>query len=108
MKKLLDANGGVVSTFHYDEMEDKTVVQQVQDVEPILENNKALQTFNDGYSPSREFRRVASIPLVIAQQWMKEDGINWLALPRREKGAYLRKKLSDPDYRFLRTSGGVF
>lgn len=105
--KILE-DGPVKSEFHYDEMEDKSHVRQVQDVEPILEANKTAQTLNDGYSPSRDLKRIASIPLVIAQQWMKEDGINWMSLPKDEKAKYLRKKLNDPEYRFLRTSGGVF
>ena len=107
MKRLLE-QGNVTSTFHYDEMEDTSHVRSVQDVEPILENNKALQTFNDGYSPSRDLKRIASIPLVIAQRWMKEDGINWMTLPKHEKAKYLRRKLNDPEYSFLRTSGGRF
>lgn len=108
MKRLLDAEDGVVNTFHHDEMADTSYVRSVQDVEPILESNKALQTLNDGYSPSREMKRIASIPLVVAQKWMKEDGINWMALPKHEKAKYLRRKLNDPNNRFLRTSGGVF
>ena len=106
MKRLLDQHGGVISTFHYDPDGEKSTVETTQDVEPILERNKALQNQDDGYSPSREWRRIASIPLVVAQQWMKEDGVNWLALPRRERQIYLRRKLRDPQYRYLRTSAG--
>ena len=108
MKKLLDSDGNVSRVFHHDDMTDISTVQTIQDVEPILDNNKRLQTFNDGYSPSRDMKRIASIPMVIAERWIKEDGYNWMALPKKEKSVYLRKKLNDPDYRFLRTSGGVF
>ena len=108
MKKLLDADGGVISEFHYDEMEDRTYVRNVQDVEPILENNKRLQGMGDGWSSDRFLRRIASIPLVVAQQWMKEDGVNWMALPKKEKSVYLRKKLTDPQWRYLRTSDGNY
>jgi|APSaa5957512535_1039671.scaffolds.fasta_scaffold253589_1 hypothetical protein len=108
MKKLLDSHSGVTTNFHYDEMTDTSTISREQDVEAILENNKALQTHNDGYSPSREMKRVASIPMVIAEQWMKEDGLNWMNLPKHEKGMYLRKKLNSSDYRFLKTSEGTF
>jgi len=108
VKRLLDADGGVVSTFHYDEGEETTTVSVAQDVEPILDANKAAQTLNDGYSPDRTLKRIASIPLVTVQQWMKDDGVNFLALPKHEKQKYLRRKLNDPDYRWLRTSQGVF
>lgn len=108
MRKFLDEKDGVASTFHYDEMTDTAHIRRTQDVEPILDNNKRLQTFNDGYTPSRDMKRIASIPLVICERWIKEDGVNWLALPKKEKGEYLRRKLNDPDNRHLRTSGGVF
>ena len=108
MKRRLDSEDGVSSTFHYDPDGDQSIVRTVQDVEPILENNKNLQTLNDGYTADRSLRRIASIPLVVVQQWMKEDGVNWLALPRDEKAAYLRRKLNDPQWRYLRTSEGMF
>lgn len=107
MKKLLDVQDGVASEVHYDEMADTTHVRRVQDVEPIIERNKLLQTDNP-YSPDRSLKRIASIPLVIAEQWIKQDGVNWLALPKKEKAAYLRRKLNDPNWRHLRTSEGVF
>lgn len=108
MKRLLNAENGVSSTFHYDSDGDKSIVETVQDVEPILENNKHLQTLNDGYNADRSMRRIASIPLVVVQQWMQEDGVNWLALPKDEKAVYLRRKLNDPQWRYLRTSGGTY
>lgn len=107
MKRRLDSDNGVSSTFHYDSDGDRTTVQTVQDVEPILENNKRLQTLNDGYNADRTMKRIASIPLVVVQQWMQEDGVNWLALPKAEKAVYLRRKLNDPQWRYLRTSEGV-
>lgn len=104
--KLLDAHGGVVSTFHHDEMEDKSFVKVSQDCESIVENNKGLQGEDSRLGDWG--KRIASIPLVIAQKWMQEDGVNFLALPKHEKGIYLRKKLNDPEYRYLRTSEGRF
>ena len=108
MKRPLNSEDGVSSTFHYDPDGDQSTVRTVQDVEPILENNKRLQTLNDGYTADRSLRRVASIPLVVVQQWMKEDGVNWLALPKEEQTVYLRRKLNDPQWRYLRTSSGGF
>lgn len=108
MKRALDTEDGVSSTFHYDPDGDRSTVETVQDVEPILENNKRLQTLNDGYTADRSMRRIASIPLVVVQQWMQEDGVNWLALPKDEKAIYLRRKLNDPQWRYLRTSEGTY
>jgi hypothetical protein len=108
MRRHLDSHAGVSTVFHFDHDGDKTIVETTQDVEPILESNKALQTAGDGYNADRDLRRIASIPLVVAQKWMKDDGVNFLALNRREKTAYLRRKLNDPEYAYLRTSPGRF
>jgi hypothetical protein len=40
----------------------KIIERKTQDVEPIIKRNKYLQNDGDGYSPSRELRRAASIP----------------------------------------------
>lgn len=108
MKRVVDSEGGVTTTFHYDEDGDRSTIETVQDVESILEANKAMQTDGDGYTPSRDLKHIASIPLVVAQKWMQEDGVNFLALGKQDKAAYLRRKLNDPDWRYLRTSSGTF
>lgn len=91
-----------MTRWQYDEGEKRGIITRSQDVEPYLEANKALYTYNDGYSPSRELRRVASIPLVIVEQWMKE-GINIFDKNHREA---IRRKLNDPENLFLRTAPG--
>ncbi|HIC59844.1 MAG TPA: hypothetical protein EYO71_07195 [Rhodospirillales bacterium] len=76
----------------------------MQDVEPILNQNKIRQNDgSDGYTPSRDLKQIASIPLVVAEQWMKADEVNWLSLTGLEREKYIQKKLNDPDNSFLRT-----
>jgi hypothetical protein len=77
-------------------------VQYSQDVEPYLEENKRLQ----GMEQNGFFRKVANIPHVVTMQWMTEDGIYWPSLPKKEKGEYLRRKLNDPQYMYLKTIDG--
>lgn len=75
-----------------------------QDCEPILERNKALanhETNRAGYSPSKDFRRIGSIPAVIILKWLNEDGIN--VFDPNHQDAVLRK-LRDPEWRYLRTA----
>ena len=101
---LLDANPAErhYNVFHWDE-EGVFHIENRQDVQPILEHNKALlNSGEDGYSPDRFLRRVASIPNVVYLQWMKEgiDACNpdhWPAVAR---------KLNDPEWRYLRTAPG--
>lgn len=85
-----DGNGGLL-------------IHSVQDIAPIIERNKVLQTYNDGYSPSRELRRVASIPNALLLKWKNDEGWDpW----DPACAAKLAQKLNDPDFRFLRTAPG--
>jgi hypothetical protein len=98
---LITTEGGIQHFMTEDE--GKFIFSAVQDVQPILDRNKAMATENDGYTPSREFRRVASIPLTLIYKWLHEEG--WNALDRRHSDR-LARKLNDPDYAYLRTAPG--
>lgn len=75
----------------------------VQDVAPILEQNKAMATHNDGYTSSRDMARIASIPLAIVYKWLTEEG--WDAFsPDPDCQKKLAAKLDSSDFRYLRTS----
>jgi hypothetical protein len=74
-----------------------------QDVESMLDTAKAMANHNDGYSPSRELRRVAVIPPVIQLKWMNEYGVDPL---HPDHNDLLCRLLNDPDYAFLRTAPG--
>lgn len=105
---LYDAWGNPIR-FHFDDLTDRVTLQKTQDCEPILEDNKRLQTEGDGYSPSRELRRVGRVPLNLISQMLQQDGISephYWQWPGWAQNRYLRKKLQDPDYRHLRTSSG--
>lgn len=85
-----DGNGGIE-------------VRMSQDVAPLLDQNKAMANHNDGYSQSRELRRVASIPAVVRLKWINEDGFDCMDPANQDK---LARKLNDPDYAYLRTAEG--
>lgn len=70
-----------------------------QDVGAVLEQNKGMATHNDGYSDSREMRRVASIPAVVAAQWTEEG---WYP----HDTVKLAEKLNSSDWMWLRTAPG--
>jgi hypothetical protein len=73
------------------------------DAEPILDRNKALANHNDGYSPSREMRRVASIPLILWLKWLQDEGWDAFAPECADR---LRRKLNSSEYMWLRTAPG--
>lgn len=94
---------GLILPREFVPVDDETfAVRTTQDVEPILDLNKALQTDGDGYSKSRELRHYASIPLVVAEKWMNEHGVD--VFNPNHKPA-VRRLLESNEYSYLRTSG---
>lgn len=93
--------GGIATLATLDD--GKLIVKRTQDVESIIERNKDLYNNHDGYTPSKNMRHVASVPLVILEQWAREAGVSVFGPEMRE---ITRRKLNDPDNRFLRTSPG--
>lgn len=89
--------------FVVDPMTGDLTVHRGADVEPNLELNKALYSLNDGYSPSREMRRAASIPMPIVEKWRNELGVNVFDPNHKEA---VRRLLNSNEYRFLRTAPG--
>ena len=104
MRSLGKNIGGGVDNFIYDEANDASIIQSSYDLTDILENNKKLYNdTNNGWSLSREMKHVAEIPLAIAEKWLIEDGID---IMKKDHWGAIRRKLNDPEYRYLRTSSG--
>lgn len=99
---------GVVTT-RFEIENDSFKVIRSQDVESILEANKEQQNdsaFRNGWSESGDMKHVASIPLVIVEEWCKEAGIPKKEIFGRRMQEVIRKKLNDPENKFLRTGLG--
>lgn len=80
------------------------LIHSTQDTTPILDRNKAMATHNDGYTPTRDMRRVATIPTILRNKWLAEEG--WDAFRPDLYGDKLMRRLNDPDYAYLRTADG--
>jgi hypothetical protein len=91
------------TTYDEDPMTGDLTVIRSEDVEPALELNKALYTSNDGYSPSREWRRAASIPMAIVEKWKNELGVDVL---NPDHLPAVRRLLNSSEYLYLRTAPG--
>lgn len=77
------------------------------DVAPLLEHNKQLQTMNDGYTADRSMRRAASIPFAIGLKWLYEEG--WWFMDCGHDPDVAKKlaaKLNSNEYAYLRTADG--
>lgn len=94
------ADGDVRTTFHRHSDGSFTILSS-QDVEPILEHNKQLQTMPQ---KSDWGRHVASIPNGIWLQWHQETNGEIDRMDKATFSRFLRRKLADPAYSFLRTS----
>jgi len=97
------AGGAPIQVYHEDSMGEKIAIETVQDVSPILEANaQEYNSGHDGYTPSRDMRKVAEIPLVEVQRLMQE-GIN---IFDRGDWPKIAAKLDDPDWQKFRTAPG--
>ena len=100
---LFTSEQGIVHSFE-DHGDGCFTIHSSQDVEPLLDLNKAMPNQNDGYSPSREWRRAAHIPAILLLAWRQEIGSDPLHPMNR---AWLLRRLNDSDWRHLRTASGV-
>lgn len=79
------------------------IIRRTQELSNILERNK--QEFNEtGNLPDLSFgRKVASVPMVVLEQWMAE-GIDYRkAGSDPETAKRLKRKLNSPEFRAFRT-----
>ncbi len=95
--------GDIATVYTYDELTDVLTEERIQDVEPILKANEIMRNEGKGFSPSREWRRIASIPNIFVEKWLKEEGID---VYNKEHWPAVERKLRDPDYSKFRTSSG--
>ena len=102
MEEITDINGDMVETFQYDHTSGKSVIKKTQDVAPYIDQNK-VERNNQNSGWKGDLHKVASVPLVIIEQWCKEFGCNILQTENRH---LLMLKLRDRDNSKLRTKEG--
>ena len=90
------------TTFHPSSDEKEFTINTYQDVEPVLEENKkSYNNYGDKltFGKAGEGVRVASIPLTVWENWIKETNG---AIQKDDK--LLKKYLNDPDNKYFKTS----
>lgn len=76
-------------------------VWSTQDCDPMLEENKVLANHDAGWSPSKDLRRIASIPLSFISEYRQNTGVDLLN-PHHDDA---RKRLfNDGSFSHLRTA----
>ena len=101
-------NADPTKTRYIQESDGKLTIHNQQNLNPLMERNKKLYTQNDGYTASRDMRRVASVPPIILQLLTKEynGSNNWWALPKEIQKKIMKVKLNSNEFRYFRTSEG--
>ena len=108
MKKDIVLDGLQKTTYMQDDMEGKIITKEEVDITPHLNHNKKLLNLNDGYSKSRDLKRVASIPTLALSVWAKEynGNNNWFALPPEVQNKILKTKLNSNEFQYFKTAEG--
>lgn len=82
------------------------VIKRVQDTTPYLEENKRARNAFSDWKPSRSkgsLRKVAEIPNIVVEKWMRELGVNVF---NRNHARKVQQLLNSNEYQYLRTSPG--
>lgn len=84
------------------EQDGKLIINRHQDVESLLDDNKALADIAPSAHGDAKFRLAGRIPLVIAEAWATECGC---AIGTQGFAEHVRKKLADGDFARFRVKG---
>jgi hypothetical protein len=87
--------------FLYDEGSEQWGIRAVQDVQPILDANKAAFDHDNRGWKGDGMHHVARIPMVVIEKFKVEQGIDLLT-----DQAAMRQFLNDPDNKYFRTKPG--
>lgn len=107
--RLLDTHGDLATGMKV-EGDGSITVRTYQDVEPVVEHNKVRQTDgSNGYGKSRELRHLATIPDNVVMKWLMDAHVApgvYMRWKKRERMAFYRKHLNNPDWQYLRSIPG--
>lgn len=72
---------------------EKMIIRTTEDVEPVIDEVTAYRnSTTNGFSQSKNYRKIGSIPMIVVHQWLTEKGIDLMA-PGNEK--YVRQALNE-------------
>lgn len=80
----------------------KLIVSRRQDVQAIIEQNKREAEVMPSMYGEAAYRKVGSIPFVVAEEWAAECGA---AIGSKEFALYCKKKLMNGDFAAFRIKG---
>lgn len=98
----VDAASGMVETFHFDVDNDQLIIENTQNVAPILDDNKMFMCDSD--TAWKDVNRVASIPMSMLPDLQKRGIMDMGGRILDQKA--LKRFLNDRDNLWLRTRPG--
>jgi hypothetical protein len=81
----------------------RVVIHTHGDAQEVLDANAFDRNHSNPYTPSRDLKHVARIPVEVYMIWLNELGVDVLNPDHADK---VRKLLNDSQWAYLRTSGG--
>ena len=89
---------------HYDESDNKIVIQKTHDVNPEL--NRAQMLRDAGAGQKGENRLVGTIPLNLIAEWCKEAGVKWSDVQARQD--VVKRKILSGEFDKFRVWKGTY
>lgn len=78
-------------------------ILKVQDLTPVIEQNKADMSMSGEFKPNPDLQRKAFIPDMLIAKWLNEEGIDvW----NPDHWSAVKRKLNSNEYAYLRTAPG--
>jgi hypothetical protein len=72
---------------------ERMIIRRTEDVEPVIEDVLDFKNNTDnGFSKSRNYRKIGSLPLIVIDQWLREKGID---LMKPENIRYVKQALNE-------------
>ena len=99
MKRVISDKFGIKTIMEIDG--DKTNISKSQDVEALLNFNKAKSNELKKDIHSDAYNHVASIPAILIAKWLTEENLDIYNPAHAER---LKRKLNSNEYLYLRTS----
>lgn len=101
-KRLLEYDPFRGLRIDFEDDGDSFHLHYTQDVEPVLDANKAKQSAGrDYYAADPDMWKVASVPTTVEYEWIRRYGVSPL---KPENQDLLRRLLNDPEWRYLKTA----
>lgn len=101
-KRFFDHDPMTGVTEWFEDTDKGFAIHYQQDVEPIIELNKAKQSMGRAfYAKDPDMWKVASIPIGVQYKWLVEHGVDVM---KREHWPKVKRLLNDPEWRYLKTA----